>query len=142
MAKIKKYPKRGQQAVMIFDALMGIFLLMMVFCAMLSAMITGIQSGRRGREHLAASLAARQVVENIRSFRGAGITDGTYSDATTLGAVPQLSRLNQGTASATILAWSGRAHQAVITVNWYSVPGKRALSQTFTTLICSDGVAE
>lgn len=127
---------------MIIDALVGMFFLMLVFCAILSTMVTGIQAGKRGREHLAASLVARQVIENIRSFRAAGILEGTYSNATTLGPVPQLTSLTQSSVSATISPWSGRAHQAVVTVSWYSIPGKRTLSQTFTTLICSDGVAE
>lgn len=127
---------------MIIDAIVGMFVLMLVFCAIITSMVTGIQSGRRGREHLAASLAARQVIENIRSFRAAALADGTYPNATTLGAVPQLATLSAASASVVLTTWSGRAHQAVVTVQWYSIPGKRTLQQTYTALITSDGVAE
>lgn len=133
---------RRTKGIMIIDALLAMFFLMLVFVAMISALVTGIQAGRRGREYTAAGLVARRVVENMRSYKAANLLETTYQDATTLGSVPQLSQLNQATVAATVSLWKGRADQVVVVVQWYSVPGKRRLSQTFTTSLCSDGVAE
>lgn len=126
---------------MIVDAIIGMFLLTLVFGVIISTMVMGLQSGRRSREFQNVGLAARQVVENIRSFKKAAIADGTYQDATALGAVPQLSTLSNASISASVSTFNTRAHQVVVTVNWYSVPLKRNLTQKFTTLFSSDGVA-
>ncbi len=127
---------------MIVDAIIGMFLLTLVFGVIISTMVMGLQSGRRSREFQNVGLAARQVVENIRSFKKAALADGTYQDATILGAVPQLSALSNASISAHVSSFNTRAHQVVVTVSWYSVPAKRNLAQKFTTLFSSDGVAK
>ena len=127
---------------MIVDAIVGMVFLVLAFGAIFSTMVMGMQSGRRGREYQLAGLAARQVVENIHGFKEGGVALGTYSDATSLGPVPQLSSLTTASVSAIVTSYNARARQVVVTVNWYSVPAKRSLSEKFTTLFSSDGVAK
>ncbi|WP_395093186.1 hypothetical protein [Armatimonas sp.] len=114
----------------------------LAFGAIVSTMVTGIQAGRRGREYQVAGLVARQVVENIRGFKEGGVANGTYSNATTLGVVPQLTSLTTASVSASVTTFNTRCRQVVVTVNWYSVPARRNISQVFTTLFSSDGVAK
>ncbi|WP_394794829.1 hypothetical protein [Armatimonas sp.] len=134
--------RKKPRGLMIVDAIIGMFLLTIVFGVVISTMVMGIQSGRQSREFQYAGLAARQVVENIRSFKKAAVADGMYQDATILGAVPQLSILSNASVSAHVSSFNTRAHQVVVTVSWYSVPARRNRVEKFTTLFSSDGVAK
>jgi hypothetical protein len=127
---------------MIVDAIVGMLLLTLAFGAIISTMVVGIKSGRRGREYQNAGLAARQVVENVRSFRGGQVAVGTYQDARTLGAVPQLDNLQSATVSASVTTFSTRSRQVVVVVSWYSTPGNRTVTEKFTTLFSADGVTK
>ena len=85
--------------------------------------------------------AAQQVIENVRSYKGAKVANGTYANTTVFGPVPQISELSGGTATLTIATYSGSLKRATVTVGWRANGNAQSRSMTQTTLISAGGVA-
>lgn len=123
------------------DALIAIFLGTTVFMAILGMLITGIVAAKSAQQNTVACNCARQILENIRLRRNANVPDGTYSDPTVFGSVPQLTQLYNATANVAV-ATQGAVKVVNITINWQA-PGARAgnKSRVFTGMITARGVA-
>jgi hypothetical protein len=95
------------------------------------------------QQNVTAYNAARQVVENLRTFKSATIKNNTYTDVTVFGAVPQLAQLNNATATLVVSSpKSGSSlKRAIVTINWKAGDRSLSKSRTLVALFMKNGVA-
>src|SRR5258708_2502069 len=134
--------RRRYAGFLLVDALVATFVGSFVLVSVLGLTVSSMVATQVAQQNTVACNCARQILENIRLHQGAVITDGTYTDATVFGPVPELASLNTGTASVYV-ATSGASKIVAITVSW-QVSGntQRTKSRKFATLISPRGVAK
>jgi Tfp pilus assembly protein PilV len=139
--KMAPYRKRRRVAgAMLLDALIALFVAVTVMTASTSLTVSALAAAESSRKQSVAVNAARQVFENLRSYKGAKIENGTYADATVFGSVPQLSQMAQGTASVVISTYRTTVKQAKVTIRWRTGSRRRQREMSVTTLITGQGV--
>jgi type II secretory pathway pseudopilin PulG len=133
---------RARRGFLLLDTLLALMTAVMLIVYSLSLMMTAASGADAAKQSVIAYNAARQVVENLRLRKGAGLYDGTY-DATVFGPMPQLSLLNGGAATVKISdsGWSGTVKMAQVSVNWHSGGRSQPKSRTLTAIFTSGGVA-
>ena len=123
------------------DVLVAFACAVVVMGVVVVSALTAIGAEGRAQENLLASQCARQVVENVRLVKGAKVAVGTYTDATNLGPIPQLARLNASHASVNVSTYSGDSLQLVITLDWRSRVSRATRTTTFTAVVAPDGAS-
>jgi Tfp pilus assembly protein PilV len=133
--------RNHQAAALLIDVMIALFIGTLVMLSCIALTMTASAASDAARQNNLATNAGRQVLENLRAYKGATVANGTYADATVFGVVPQLARLSNGRAAVTISPYRAALKQVVVTVRWES--GGRRLSrfQTVATLIGPEGVA-
>jgi hypothetical protein len=126
------HKRRNVGAFLLLDALIAIFMGAIVLLSVVNLVIAGAVASESARQNNLAVNGARQILENVRLRRNAVLTDGTYSDATVFGPVPQIASLRNGSASVKISTVQSTLKSVVISVTWRS--GERG-GQTKTRVI-------
>lgn len=126
---------------MLLETCVALFVAVCISIPIISLMMASATAVNSSQQTTLAVNAARQVVENVRVYKGGVIADGSYTDASVFGAVPQLTEMNHGSASLYVSSYSTNVKLVSVTVKWTS-GGRGALrSRTVTTLITSGGIA-
>lgn len=136
--------RRWQRGAILIDVMLALVMGVFIALAACGLMASATGTATATRENDLACNAARQVIENVRHFRGAAVADNAYADATIFGPVPQLARLPAGAvASVRVAAYRGTLKQVVATVTWkgartggVGLPRQRVL----TALVAPRGV--
>jgi len=118
-----------------------------VLLATISLLINAAGAADAAKQNTIAYNAARQVVENVRNYRGAPLAPGEYTDVRAFGAVPQLdatatSGMKDARATMSIRMYRNPVKLVTVEVRWRS--GERGgvqRSRTLSTLISPNGVA-
>lgn len=133
---------RRHRGYLLLDAMIAIFVGSIVLISVVSMVVAGAVAAEGARQNNLASNCARQILENVRLRRGAVLSDGTYSDASVFGPVPQLASLRGGSASVKIATWQSSAKTVAITVNWRTGQrGGQTKTRVITGLIGPRGVS-
>jgi Tfp pilus assembly protein PilV len=83
---------------------------------------------------------ARQALENVRSYRGARLADGTY-DAAQFGELNQILDLGpNSSATVTLDTYRAPVKRVTIAVRWYTSSPSHIRTITVTSLMTSGGV--
>lgn len=122
------------------DALIALFIAVLILVASTSLTVAALAGAEGSRQQSLATNAARQVLENLRTYKGARIPNGTYADATVFGSVPQLAEMTNSSASVTLTTFRGNVQQAKVTVQWRAGNTRRVRDLSVTTLITPQGV--
>ena len=142
-------PRRGlprararRRGFLLLDALMALMLAATIIVYGLSLMMTSSSASDAAQQTTVAYNAARQAIENVRSFRGAPLPNDTYT-LTGLGAVPQLSELTDPGGNVRIddSPLGGGAKRVTVTVTWHAGRARQQHAIKVTTLVASGGVA-
>lgn len=133
--------RHRQGAISILDVLIAFACAVVITASVAVGALTAVGAEARAQDNLLAAQCARQIIENVRSIRGARVAAGIYTDATTLGPVPQLARLTDSTVSAEVSPYHGTTLQVIVTVSWRSRAGHASRSTSVTALVAPDGVA-
>ena len=131
------------------DAILALMAAFMLVIYGLSLTMTTSSASDSARQTTLAYNAARQAIENARSFHGAKLADGTYStedgSMSIVGPLPQVDELSGGRAAIRIqtLRSSGPSlmKQAWVTIAWRAGGRAQDRSITVTTLVSAGGVA-
>lgn len=138
---IRRSRRFRQRAVSILDVLFAFAAATLVIGVVIFGALTGIGAEGRAQENILAGQCARQVIENVRFIKNANVATGTYSNATTLGPVPQLARLSGSSVSADVSTYSGTTLQVVVTVTWRSKISHATRSTILTALVAPNGAS-
>jgi hypothetical protein len=128
---------------MLLETCVALFVAVCISIPVMTLMMTSATATNSARQNTIATNAARQALENVRVYKGGEIANGTYTDATIFGALPQLAELNNGSASLYISTYSGSSMVSTgvklvsVTVVWTAGGNGSRRSQTLTTLITS-----
>ena len=143
MATIRSRRRSRVAGAILLDAMLALTMGTTLLLATSSVLAGAASANDAAAQNISAYNSARQVVENLRLFKAAKLTNGTYTDATKFGAIPQLSRLTQGSASVVISSpRSGVSlKQANITITWVAGQPAHARSRTITALFTKNGIA-
>jgi type II secretory pathway pseudopilin PulG len=136
------FPRRHRQGFLMLEMTFAMAIAIFVILSALSFMISAAAASNVSRQNTIAYNAARQVVENIRLYKGAKLnTTATPVAATQYGPVPQLAQLKSGSATATIVSWRAPIQQVTVTVTW-SAGSKGGIlrSKTLVALVSPKGV--
>ena len=125
---------------MLLEVMVSLIIATLVIMSGLSLLMTASSGIDLALQNTIAANAARQVVENVRFYKGQTVPVGTYMDAQQFGAIPQLSNLNNGAASVYVVSWRPQVVQVAVTVRWNSGGRSLARSKTLSTLVTNDGV--
>lgn len=129
---------------MLIDLMIALTLGLVVMMATCSLMVSATGVGTTTRENDIAYNAARQVLENVRQYKGAVVVDNTYTDATVFGSVPQLALLSSSaTASVKVATYRGTMKQVTATVTWKGATTDRtglSRSRKLSALIAPRGI--
>ena len=101
-------------------------------------MMTASSSINAAQQTTVAYNAARQQIENVRSFRAAPLPDRT--DAPLIAPMSQLALLNDGRGTLTIQPFRGAVKQVTVRLNWRSGAGGPRRSLSLSTLVAPGGV--
>jgi hypothetical protein len=123
------------------DLLMGLLAATLALLACLSVVVTASAGLNAAAQNASAYNVARQVIENLRLNKAAAVANGTYTDLSTFGSVPQLSQLDGGTGVVSVSTWRGSVKMAVVTVRWRGGTAGQSRSTTLTALLSARGVA-
>jgi hypothetical protein len=134
--------RRGQSGALLLDALLGLTLVVVVIMTCVALSISSLAAHEVAKQQNIATNAARKVVENLRSFKQAAISPGTYSDASAFGSIPQLQLLTAGTAGLKVTSVRGTLKMAVVTVRWQSGMPRRNQTLAITTYLATEGFAQ
>jgi hypothetical protein len=122
---------------MTFALAIAVFVILSAFAFMISA----AAASNVARQNTIAYNAARQVVENVRLYKGAKLANGSYPDVTVVGPVPELSQLTGAGASMTIADWRPPIKQVTVMVTWRAGDrGGMSRSKALVALISPKGV--
>lgn len=133
--------RRRQRGLSLIEVLVAFSIFTLVMGVVVVGALAGAGAEGRAQENILASQCARQVVENVRLVKGAKVASGTYTDATNLGPIPQLARLNASHASVDVSTYSGDSLQLVITLDWRSRVSRATRTTTFTAVVAPDGAS-
>jgi len=139
--------RRGAAGMAILDTLLATSVGAIVILATTALLMAANAANDAAAQDVAAYNAARQIVENLRVMKAAKFNNVSNYNATSFGPVPQLSLLNNGSATVTIADWKSGStvKQAFITVNWRTLgSGKTTTmnrSRQLTALFSKNGVA-
>lgn len=124
---------------LLLDALLTLAVAGLLILYGLSLMVASSSASDAAEQTALAYNAARQAIENVRSYHGAKLVNDSYPDDA-LGALPQLDQLNNGSARVLVEDYRGPVKKVRVTVSWRT--GSRALprSVTLTTLVAPGGV--
>jgi len=133
----RRFVSPMKKGYLIVEAIFGIFIMSVVFIAVIPALIVSIRACKQSQEVLTANQAARQIVENIRKIPSESRLPGEYPQVTN---VPQLTMLRQARAVARISAWKRDTCQVTVSIVW--LPGSQGTPRrvTVTTLLSPRGV--
>lgn len=134
----KRFACRGTS---ILEVLFALAAATVICSVVVYGTLTGIRSEARAQENILAVQCARQVIENVRYVKNANVATGTYSNATSLGPVPQLSQLKNGTVAADVSTYSGTTLQVVVTVTWQSKMSHSNRSTIVSAFVAPNGVS-
>jgi hypothetical protein len=135
------YRKRRRiRGAMLLDAIIALFVAVTVMVSSTSLAVSALAGAEGSRQQNMATNAARQVFENLRTYKGAKILNGSYADATVFGSVPQLSQMASSSSSVIISTYRGTVKQAKVTVKWRAGSTRRQREMSVTTLITPLGV--
>ena len=154
--QVKKHTARnrcGQRGAVLMDAMIAMFVAVVIILSLLSALISAQVNAQLARENNAAYNSARQIIENIRLYRGASLTPGTYNknDILSLGVVAELNKLVSADVNVNLSLWrdpvTAKQRNDVklvkVTVSWRALGGTNALkSRTFVSLVTPEGVVK
>ena len=133
--------RRRCQGFLMLEMTFAMAIAIFVILSALGFMISAAAASNVSRQNTIAYNAARQVVENVRIYKGAKLTSNSYSNVTVFGPVPQLSQLNEGAASMTIATWRAPIKQVTVTVTWRAGDkGGMPRSKTLVALVSPKGV--
>jgi hypothetical protein len=146
--------RRGKTAMAMVDAVIAVAVGAAMILAVTAVLIAANSANDVAQQNITAYNAARQVVENLRTFKGAAMaktanSGATYVDATSYGPVPQLTQLSNGTVQVRILAprTGSSLRQAVIKVTWTAGDRRRgqgavsSKTRYLSALFIGNGVA-
>lgn len=102
---------------LLLDALLGMMIGLFALVMILPLVIATIASSDVGQENATAYGATRQIIENIRMYKGDSFVTGSYN-ATAFGDVPQLNDLKNPTSSVTVSTYSGAIRRVFIRITW------------------------
>lgn len=125
---------------MLLDSVVALFVATTVLTASSSLAISALAAAETSRQQSIATNAARQVIENLRAYKGAKIENGTYPDASVFGAIPQLSRMSYASAAVVVSTYRTTVKQAKVTVRWKTGNLRRQREMSVTTLLSAQGV--
>ena len=102
---------------MLLDALLGMMIGLFALVMVLPLVITTIAASDAGQQNATAYAATRQIIENIRTYKGDSFNNGTYN-ATAFGEVPQLADLKNPSTTLAISTYSGSIRRVWIRITW------------------------
>ncbi len=124
---------------LLLDAVLALTLAVLLILYGLSLMMTTASASDAAQQTTVAYNAARQAIENVRSFHGAKLANGKYSNAA-LGPLPQLAQLGGGSASMTVEDYRNPVKRVRVVIDWYAGGRAQPRSITLTTLVGPGGV--
>jgi type II secretory pathway pseudopilin PulG len=134
-------PRRRNRGFLMLEMTFALAIAVFVILSALSFMISAAAASNVARQNTIAYNAARQVVENVRLYKGAKLANNSYSNVTVFGPVPQLAQLTGGAASMTIATWRAPIKQVTVNVTWRAGDkGGKARSKTLVALVSPKGV--
>jgi type II secretory pathway pseudopilin PulG len=133
--------RRRSHGFLMLEVTFALAIAVFVILSALGFMISAAAASNVARQNTIAYNAARQVVENVRLYKGAKLANNSYPNVTVFGPVPQLAELNSGAASMTIAAWRAPIKQVTVTVTWKAGDrGGKPRSKTLVALVSPKGV--
>lgn len=132
--------RRGRTGSLLIDVMIALFVGTLVILSCVALTMASSSAADAARQNNLATNAGRQVLENLRAYKGAGFASGTYADATVFGAVPQLARLGNGRASVTINTHRDALKHVSVTVRWEAGANRMPRFQHVATLMGPEGV--
>ncbi len=142
----KKFAKRLQRGAILLDVLIALLMGTLLAFAVCNLMVSASRAGTTARENDVATTALRQIVENIRQYKGAVVVNNTYSDATVFGSVPQLAQMPPGTiTNVRVFSYRTTLKQVVATVTWRGAGTTQTgvlRRRTLTVLLAPRGVTQ
>jgi Tfp pilus assembly protein PilV len=136
----RKRCRKSQTGALLLDVMIALLVAVLILLSCVALTMASSSAADAARQNNVAAHAGRQILENLRAARRAGLATGTYADATIFGPVPQLARLSGGRASVTVSPFRGALKQAVITVRWEAGGRRMPRFQTLAALVGSEGV--
>ena len=131
--------KRRSTGFMLLETCVALFVAVCISIPVMTLMVTSATAVNSARQTTIATNAARQAVENVRVYKGGDIANGTYTNVTVFGALPQLTELSNGTATMYVSSYSSGVKLVNVTVQWTGGGNGTRRSQTLTTLVTSGG---
>ena len=86
--------RRTSAGALLLDVMLAIFVCTSVIITAVSLITTAVAASESSKQNTVAYNAARQAIENLRQYKDAKIQDGTYTDLSVFGAIPQLTEDN------------------------------------------------
>ncbi len=138
-AGLRPVARRG---FLLLDALLALMAAVMLILYSLSLMMSASSASDAAQQTTVAYNAARQAIENVRSFHGAPLANDTYT-LTQLGPVPQFNQLNSPGGSVRIdnSPFGGPVKRVTVAVTWRAGGNQQERSVRVTTLVTPGGVA-
>jgi len=135
-----RFPSRRKHGFVLLDALIGMMIGVFALVSILPLVIATLGSSDVGEQNAIAFGATRRIIENIRMYTGDTFAAGSYG-ATAFGAVPQLTQLQQGSATVALANHTDKLKRVTIVVSWRSgARGGRTRTFETVTLVGSRGV--
>ena len=126
---------------LLLDLMLAIFVCTFVLISAVSLITTAVAASESSKYNTIAYNAARQAVENLRQYKNAKIVDGTYTDLTAFGPVPQLAELRNPTSSMTVSTFRKPVKMVTVTVTFQAgTTGQRTVVRRVTGLVSPRGV--
>ena len=129
-----------RRAFLMLDTIVAMFVGGIVILGCYTIVSSASSGANTARQNALACNAARQVIENLRRYKATPVSNGTYSDATVFGSVPQLAQLSSSTASVTISTFRGSVDQAVVTIRWRAGGNTAQKSRQYAALLMQGGI--
>ena len=123
-------PRRRWGGFLLLDVLIGLAVTSFVLLATISLLINAAGAADAAKQNTIAYNAARQVVENVRNYRGAPLAPGEYTDVRAFGAVPQLdatatSGMKDARATMSIRMYRNPVKLVTVEVRWAGARPRR-----------------
>ena len=142
--RIGRAQKKRQRGVVLFDAMMSLFIGTAVIIAGISLALAATRTAEAARQSNLGYGAARQILENMRGGDVSKIVLGKNLSVTPYGLVPQLSELPSATATVSVAVVSDSglvtyAKNVTAIVAWHPAGGVTK-TRTMSTRISPNGV--
>ncbi|MBC7805947.1 MAG: hypothetical protein H7145_07330 [Akkermansiaceae bacterium] len=137
------------------DGLIATFVVAMLLLGLTSLLIASRVNAKVATENNAAYNAARQVIENVRIYRGVPLStrDYTKADVLKMGVVPQIGDLANPDITMTLSPWQDPNTAKFldttkivfirVTITWSALGGTNVKKRrTFASLVSPDGVVQ